>query len=107
MGARVKRCFRRCLFSWKVRLATLIRQRMRWHCFGRLDWKISRVKLQGFIVTDRMDLWPPALAELGKGVATGQLKYRETISQGLASAPGAFIGLLKGENFGKQLVKLA
>ena len=68
---------------------------------------ISRVKLQGFIVTDRMDLWPPALAELGKGVATGQLKYRETISQGLASAPGAFIGLLKGENFGKQLVKLA
>jgi NADPH-dependent curcumin reductase CurA len=39
-------------------------------------------------------------------VAGGQLKYRETISQGLESAPQAFIGLLKGENFGKQLVKL-
>lgn len=68
---------------------------------------ISRVKLQGFIVSDRMDLWPPALAELGQAVASGQLKYRETIAEGLEAAPAAFIGLLKGENFGKQLVRLS
>ena len=39
-------------------------------------------------------------------VASGKLKYRETVAQGLASAPEAFMGLLKGRNFGKQLVKL-
>ena len=39
-------------------------------------------------------------------MASGRLKYRETISQGIESAPQAFIGLLKGHNFGKQLVKL-
>jgi NADPH-dependent curcumin reductase CurA len=53
-----------------------------------------------------MQLWPQALKELGTLVASGRLKYRETIAQGLASAPEAFIGLLKGRNFGKQLVKL-
>ncbi len=66
----------------------------------------SRLKMQGFIVSERMDLWPAALNELGEGVATGRLKYRETIAQGLAGAPEAFIGLLQGRNFGKQLVKL-
>ncbi len=67
---------------------------------------MNRMKLQGFIVSEHMDIWPQALKELGSYVATGKLKYRETIEQGLASAPQAFIGLLKGANFGKQLVKL-
>ena len=67
---------------------------------------VSRIRLQGFIVSDHMDLWPRALAELGKGVASGRIRYRETIAQGLAAAPEAFIGLLQGRNFGKQLVKL-
>ena len=53
-----------------------------------------------------MKLWPAALKELGGMVASGRLKYRETVAQGLASAPEAFLGLLKGRNFGKQLVKL-
>jgi NADPH-dependent curcumin reductase CurA len=53
-----------------------------------------------------MKLWPAALKELGGMVATGRLKYRETVAEGLASAPEAFLGLLKGRNFGKQLVKL-
>jgi len=39
-------------------------------------------------------------------VATGKLKFRESVAQGLAAAPEAFIGLLKGKNFGKQLVKM-
>jgi NADPH-dependent curcumin reductase len=67
---------------------------------------VNRMKVQGFIVSEHMPLWPQALKELGTLVAAGKLKYRETIAQGLANAPEAFIGLLKGKNFGKQLVKL-
>jgi len=66
----------------------------------------SRLSVRGFIVAEHMDVWPEALKELGTSVATGKLKYRETIAQGIESAPEAFIGLLKGRNFGKQLVKL-
>ena len=66
----------------------------------------SRLRVEGFIVSEHMDVWPEALAELGARVATGTLKYRETIAHGLESAPEAFLGLLKGRNFGKQLVKL-
>jgi NADPH-dependent curcumin reductase CurA len=65
-----------------------------------------RLKVQGFIVSEHMSLWPAALKELGAQVATGTLKYRETVAQGIAAAPEAFLGLLKGRNFGKQLVKL-
>ena len=67
---------------------------------------ISRLKLEGFIVSEHMEVWPEALAELGALVATGKLRPRESIAQGLAAAPEAFLGLLKGKNFGKQLVKL-
>ena len=65
-----------------------------------------RLMMQGFIVSEHMDLWPQGLGELGALVAEGKLKFRESISNGLASAPEAFIGLLRGKNFGKQLVKL-
>ena len=66
----------------------------------------QRLKLQGFIVSEHMSLWPAALKELGGLVAAGRLTYRETVAQGLAAAPAAFLGMLKGRNFGKQLVKL-
>jgi hypothetical protein len=66
-----------------------------------------RVKLQGFIVSDHLNRWPEALKELSEGVRSGKIKYRETVTQGIENAPRAFIGLLKGENFGKQLVKVA
>jgi len=65
-----------------------------------------RLKIEGFIVSEHMEVWPDALKELGSLVATGKLKPRETIAQGIAAAPEAFLGLLKGKNFGKQLVKL-
>ncbi len=65
-----------------------------------------RLLIQGFIVSEHMEFWPQGLTELGQLVAEGKLKYRETISEGLASAPEAFMGLLRGKNFGKQLVKL-
>ena len=64
-----------------------------------------RLTMQGFIVSEHMDLWPAGLGELGVLVADGKLKFRESISEGLASAPEAFIGLLRGKNFGKQLVR--
>ena len=66
----------------------------------------NRLTLEGFIVSEHMELWPQALHELGTLVATGKLKYRESVAQGLAAAPEAFLGLLKGRNFGKQVVKL-
>jgi len=66
----------------------------------------SRLRLEGFIVSEHMELWPEALKELGTMVATGKMRYRETIAEGIDAAPEAFIGLLKGRNFGKQLVKL-
>ncbi|MBC3810824.1 NADP-dependent oxidoreductase [Undibacterium aquatile] len=65
-----------------------------------------RLTMRGFIVSEHMDLWPQGLKELGTLVATGKLKFRESIAEGIAQAPDAFIGLLKGQNFGKQLVKL-
>ncbi len=68
---------------------------------------VSRLTVPGFIVTDHMDVWPRALAELGALVAQGKVKYRETVARGIESAPRAFLGLLRGENVGKQLVQVA
>jgi NADPH-dependent curcumin reductase CurA len=67
---------------------------------------MQRLKIEGFIVGEHMEVWPDALKELGTMVATGKLKPRESVAQGIESAPEAFLGLLKGKNFGKQLVKL-
>jgi NADPH-dependent curcumin reductase CurA len=66
----------------------------------------NRMRLEGFIVSEHMEVWPEALKELGTLVATGKLKYRESVALGIEAAPEAFFGLLKGRNFGKQLVKL-
>ncbi|KWH46277.1 NADP-dependent oxidoreductase [Burkholderia stagnalis] len=66
----------------------------------------SRLRMQGFIVFEHPDAWPPALAELTELVATKQLHYRESIACGLERAPEAFLGMLKGHNFGKQLIQL-
>ena len=67
---------------------------------------VNRMKVQGFIVSEHMEIWPEALKELGELVASGKLRPRETVAEGLEAAPEAFLGLLKGRNFGKQLVKL-
>jgi NADPH-dependent curcumin reductase CurA len=68
---------------------------------------INRSRFQGFIISDHLDRWPEALSQLAQWVAQGKLKYHETIAQGLENAPKAFIGMLRGENLGKQLVKLS
>jgi NADPH-dependent curcumin reductase len=67
---------------------------------------VNRVRMQGFIVTDKPERWRPAFADLAAWYAAGKLKYRESIAEGLENAPRAFIGMLRGENFGKQLVKV-
>lgn len=67
---------------------------------------INRIRVQGFIVSDKLETWPAIRENLYALVIAGKLKFRESITEGLANAPEAFVGLLKGENFGKQLIKL-
>lgn len=68
---------------------------------------VNRIRMQGMIVFDWKDRYPEALKALGGYLAQGKLKYRESVVHGIENAPQGLIGLLKGENFGKQLVKLA
>ena len=68
---------------------------------------VNRIKMQGMIVFDWKDRYDEALKGLSGYLAEGKLKYRESIVEGIDNAPKGLIALLKGENFGKQLVKLA
>ena len=68
---------------------------------------VNRIKVQGMIVFDWKDRYPEGLQALAGYLAAGKLKYRESVIDGIDKAPRGLIGLLKGENFGKQLVKLA
>ncbi len=67
---------------------------------------VRRIRIEGFIVSDHLPLRPRALGELARHVAAGRLRWRETIREGLESAPQALVDLLHGGNFGKMLVKL-
>ncbi len=68
---------------------------------------VNRLRIQGFIISDQLDVWPIALKELSRRVVDGTLKYQESIADGLDQAPSAFVSLLSGGNVGKQLVKLS
>ncbi len=67
---------------------------------------VNRIRMQGMIVFDWKDRYGEAIKGLGAHLAAGRIKYRESIVEGLDSAPRGLIALLKGENFGKQLVRL-
>ena len=67
---------------------------------------VNRVKMQGMIVFDWKERYGEALKALAGYLAQGKVKYRESVVEGLDNAPKGLIGLLKGQNFGKQLVKL-
>jgi NADPH-dependent curcumin reductase CurA len=67
---------------------------------------VNRVKLQAFIVSDHLPLWPQALRELTQWFREGRLQYRETVVRGLENAPKAFIAMLRGDKLGKQIVQL-
>ena len=66
----------------------------------------KRVRAQGFIVTDFASRHEAAMRQMGEWIRNGRLKYREDVVQGIDKAPRAFIGMLRGENFGKMLVKM-
>ena len=66
----------------------------------------KRLTMKGFIVSDHFERFGEFLAEVGPLVREGRLRYRETIVEGIENAPDAFLGLLRGENIGKMLVKV-
>ncbi|WP_107727543.1 NADP-dependent oxidoreductase [Desmospora activa] len=68
---------------------------------------VNRVLMKGFIVSDYSDRFQEGLAQLGQWVSQGKLRYRENMVEGLENAPDAFLGLFRGENIGKQLVKVS
>ena len=67
----------------------------------------QRLTMRGFIVIDHMDMMPDFLRDMAAWTKAGKMKWRETIVDGIENAPRAFIGLFKGENIGKMLVRLA
>jgi NADPH:quinone reductase len=75
----------------------------------RFLWKLieRQARVEGFLVFQFADRYKEAFAELTEWVRSGQIKYRETIVEGLENAPKAFIGMMRGENIGKQLVKVS
>jgi NADPH-dependent curcumin reductase CurA len=66
----------------------------------------KRLRLQGFIITDHYDRFGEFASEAIEWVRSGRLRYRETVVDGIENAPKAFLGLLRGENVGKMLVKV-
>ncbi len=65
-----------------------------------------RLRIEGFIVSDHMACMGAFVTEVGALLKAGKIHHRETVAEGLEQAPAAFIGLLKGENFGKLIVKV-
>jgi NADPH-dependent curcumin reductase CurA len=67
---------------------------------------VKRLTIRGFIVSDFAARHADFLRDMSGWVREGKVKYKEFVTEGLDSAPGAFMGLLKGANFGKQLVRV-
>ncbi len=67
----------------------------------------KRLTIRGFIVTDFAAKHADFLRDVPQWIKEGKIKYREDIAEGLENAPAAFMGMLKGKNFGKQLVRVA
>jgi NADPH-dependent curcumin reductase CurA len=65
-----------------------------------------RLEIKGFIISDHMQSMGEFVREVGGWIKEGKIRYRETVVEGLDNAPKAFMGLLKGENFGKLVVKV-
>ena len=66
----------------------------------------KRIRMQGFIVSDHNDRFGEFMTEMGAWLKSGAIKYRIDEAVGLENAPAAFIAMLKGENFGKQVVRI-
>ena len=74
--------------------------RFLWHLI------VKRAKIEGFLVFEFVDKHDDGLRQMAEWIQAGKLKYREEVTEGFENAPGAFIGMLKGSNIGKQLVKV-
>ena len=66
----------------------------------------KKLTMQGFIVTDHFDKMQQFHKDMAKWIGEHKIKWKETVVDGIENAPGAFIGLFKGENFGKMIVKI-
>ena len=80
-----------------------------WLCFCSVSSPIAsaaRIQLKGFIVFDYFPRMAEFYAAMAPWVASGTVKSRETVIDGLENTPDAFLGLFKGENTGKMLVRL-
>jgi hypothetical protein len=66
----------------------------------------KRLKIQGYIISDHYERFPEFFEKAQEWVRDGRLRYRETVIEGIENAPQAFLGLLRGENLGKMLVKV-
>lgn len=73
---------------------------------GMRQLLMHRVTIYSFVIADHRDYWPTALADLSAWYKQGKIKFKEDVSEGLTSAPDAFVRMLTGKNFGKQLVKV-
>ena len=76
---------------------------------ARATWRwpsASGCTLRGFIVGDHDDRQPEFVAEVGRLAGARQLKYRETVVEGIENALEAFLGVLRGDNTGKMLVRI-
>ncbi|NEU98289.1 NADP-dependent oxidoreductase [Bradyrhizobium uaiense] len=66
----------------------------------------SRLTIRGFIISDYAGRFPEAIAQMSARLASGEIKIREDITDGIENAPSAFIGMLQGRNFGKTIVRI-
>lgn len=65
------------------------------------------LKLEGFIVSNHLDIIPDFYAEMAKLIGSGKMKTEQTVEEGIENAPKAFLNLFSGANFGKMLVKIS
>jgi NADPH-dependent curcumin reductase CurA len=66
----------------------------------------KRLRIQGYIISDHYDRFTEFHDQARGWVRDGRLRYRETVIEGIDNAAGAFLGLFRGENIGKMLVKV-
>jgi NADPH-dependent curcumin reductase CurA len=66
----------------------------------------ARIMVKGFIYTDYMAEMPEFYRDMGGWIASGQVKSRETVHEGIETVPDAFLGLFRGDNMGKMLIRL-
>ncbi|MGZ5186982.1 MAG: NADP-dependent oxidoreductase, partial [Caldimonas sp.] len=72
-----------------------------------LSLLVNRARMEGIVVFDNAERFPTAIAELAGYLKDGRMKSREDVVEGLENAPRAFLGLFRGENFGKLVLQVA